>query len=315
VPRSSILPWCRRNTSGRCVRGRLGGEIFGISNLLLSNLTSSTYNVQFTDFDSFRDMLDGDDEAIHSSTIAQQPQVWSVKEHHHLRSQSGLSSRQPSDVGTTARREGGQLRSSVLAGLDPPVMLGPSLNGHLPIGIELIEQTWPHTGPPRGTLSSRHSPSASPPGTPPRAPPTLLASYVNPSTGLPTQSIYSTWVDQNANANVSPEVEWRRQRHLAGNRASSSRDDPTTASHADSYEFPGPASHPISRPSSRRGSFDGELMEHELYGDSDSTDGFTDAIHQDIILTGKVCGVISRHHITLTFTSPKGSFCVGPVRS
>src|ERR1700733_13220263 len=68
-----------------------------------------TCNVQFTDFDSFRDMLDGDDEAIHSSTIAQQPQVWSVKEHHHPRSRSGLSSRQPSD-GTAARREDDQLR-------------------------------------------------------------------------------------------------------------------------------------------------------------------------------------------------------------
>jgi hypothetical protein len=261
--------------------------------IIIQSYIVLTYNVQFTDFDSFRDMLDGDDEAIHSSTIAQQPQVWSVKEHHHPRSQSGLSSRQPSDVGTAARREGGQLRSNILAGLDPPVILGPSLNGHLPIGIELIEQTWSDTGGPRGTPSSRHSPSTSPPGTPTRAPPpTLLASYVDPSTGLPTQSIYSTWVDQNdPTANVSPEVEWRRQiaARLASNRASSSRDDPTIAGYADSYRFSGPASHPTSRPSSSGRSFDGELMEHELDWDSDSTGSLTDAIPQDIILTGKVC--------------------------
>jgi len=265
---------------------------FSVRKQLVQSYIALTYNMQFTDFDSFRDMLDGDDEAIHSSTIAQQPQVWSVKEHHHPRSQSGLSSRQPSDARTAARREDDQLRGNILAGLDPPVILGPSLNGHLPTGIELIEQTWSDTGrSPRGTPSSRHSPSASPPRTPTRAPPpTLLASYVDPSTGLPTQSIYSTWADQNdATANVSPEVELRRQiaaRHLAGNRASSSRDDPTIAGYADPYGFSGPASHPSSN-SGR--SFDGELMEHELHGHADSTDDFTDAIPQDIILTGKVC--------------------------
>ena len=53
-------------------------------------------------------MLDGDDTAIHTATIAQQPQIWSIREHH---------SRQMGEV----------------------VPSGPSLNGFLPTDLELIE--------------------------------------------------------------------------------------------------------------------------------------------------------------------------------
>lgn len=261
-------------------------------------------------------MLDGDDEAIHSSTIAQQPQVWSIKEHHHPKR---LSSRRPSDAGTAAGHRGDSL-----ADHDLPVELGPSLNGHLPVGVELNEQTRQDTGNSSRPRRSRHSPPSSPPRTPTRVPPpVLLASYVHPSTGSPAQSVYSTWVEGNdATASVAPEVERREQfaALLTRNRASSSRDDPGVG-YANPYGVSSPgASWSNPRPSSSRNSFDGELMENTLHGHSGSgtPHDFADTTTQDIILTGKVCWHdfnITRYDLHFSFTSIKGVLRMGTVHS
>jgi hypothetical protein len=241
-------------------------------------------------------MLDGDDEAIHSSTIAQQPQVWSIKEHHHPRSQSRLSSRQPFNPGTAVWRINDRPPGGSVADFDLPIVLGPSLNGHLPVGIEVSEQMWQDTGTTSRGPTRSHSPASSPAPTFPS--PILVASYVDPSTGLRTQSVYSTWVGEyDAIANAASEVERRQiaSRHEASNRASSSRGDTTTVGYADSYGFSGPqTSQPSSRPSNRRDSFDAGLMENILPGRPDSTNDFADTTPQDIILTGKVRGVIWR---------------------
>ncbi|KAF8328231.1 uncharacterized protein EI90DRAFT_2926448, partial [Cantharellus anzutake] len=90
----------------------------------------------FTDFDSFRDMLDGDDDAIHSATIGQQPQVWSIREHqHNPKLAAALES-----WGHTDRH--GVHRAPIST---KPVLPGPSLNAHLPEDVE-IEEVHPDYG-------------------------------------------------------------------------------------------------------------------------------------------------------------------------
>lgn len=236
-------------------------------------------------------MLDGDDEAIHSSTIAQQPQVWSMKEHHHPRIQSFG---QPFEAGTAGRRSDDRPPGGSTADVNPPIALGPSLNGHLPAGIEFSEQTWQDTGntrrPPRSPRSSAPSPA---PMATRFSPPTLLASYPDPSTGLPTRSVYATWVEESDTiADAASELGRRQIRHVAGTRVSS-RGDLTTASYVDPYDFRSPdASQPSSRPSSRRNSFGSGPTEDKPPSHSDSTNDFADATPQDVVLTGKVRGVI-----------------------
>jgi len=103
-------------------------------------------------------MLDGDNEAIHTATVAQQPQVWSIKEHHYepswvrekIATGHASTSSSPSSPTTNmnAAREGRNGPSS-WAGVSSPhntvvlttksVPLGPSLTANLPPDAELVE--------------------------------------------------------------------------------------------------------------------------------------------------------------------------------
>ncbi|KAF8312135.1 hypothetical protein DL93DRAFT_2082554 [Clavulina sp. PMI_390] len=124
----------------------------------------------FTDFDSFRDMLDGDDEAIHSSTIAQQPQVWSIKEHHYSRSlTSAAQYLDPADDDVDFP--------------DSLIDMGPGLHGFLPDDVHLEDTI-------QGSRAqSPTSPFTSPPPSPS---PTLTATYMDHNSGVPTTKTYIT---------------------------------------------------------------------------------------------------------------------------
>ena len=118
-------------------------------------------------------MLDGDDNAIHMATIALQPQVWSIKEHHYQPHviaplHDSISHRGRGD--TALRRT---LR---------PVPTGPSLTAHLPRSLELVECI----GSPSSSMLKFSNPHS-------RIGSMLHATYVNPASGIRVRSTYTTW--------------------------------------------------------------------------------------------------------------------------
>jgi hypothetical protein len=134
------------------------------------------------DFDSFRDMLDGDDTAIHNAVIARQPQVWSIREHHY----------QPQVVAplhdsTSQRRTGTSLRRTLR-----PMPSGPSLGANLPRNLELVECT-PAAKSPSLITSSSFSTIFRNPNPHSQIGPMLHATYTNPASGTRIRTTYTTW--------------------------------------------------------------------------------------------------------------------------
>lgn len=247
-------------------------------------------------------MLDGDDEAIHSSTIAQQPQVWSIKEHHYpLPSSMARSrplSRVPSSTTPLRRLEErtSRLESLKTSVQDKPIDLGPSLHGNLPEDIQFDDPELQETA---AGNQSPYSPPSSPRPSLKALPSPLVAQYIDRSTGLPTRSTYSTWTGNTAGRDgantpahvASSSVKDRRHQEMAryaAARANSHRDDPSISirGYADPYGFSSPMmSQPNSHPSSSTTSLD------NFAGDPKSTSLIhtTDDALDDIVLTGKVC--------------------------
>lgn len=247
-------------------------------------------------------MLDGDDEAIHSSTIAQQPQVWSIKEHHYpipsSIARSRPLSRVPSSTTPLRRLEErpSRLESLKPSALDKPINLGPPLHGNLPQDIQFDDPELHETA--TGNQSPYSPPSSPRPSF--RALPTpLVAQYIDRSTGLPTRSTYSTWTGSSIGRDgastpahfTSSSVKDRRHQEMAryaAARANSQRDDPTISirGYADPYGFSSPAvSQPNSHPSSSTTSLD------NFFGDARSASfvNTLDDAPEDIVLTGKAC--------------------------
>lgn len=228
-------------------------------------------------------MLDGDDDAIHSSTIAQQPQVWTIYEHHHPI---------PNTMDTTAsvsmKRSGScDSHHSLTTG---PVAVGPSLHGHLPRGIEIKEHLPMDLPKPSRSRQLAQTSSSGPPSLLSRK---IVATYIDPSSGVTKHTSYTTWTDpQQANDtlpsdpahSVSPsERRGLRTLHAVA-RSISMREKPYSGNYADPYGFSSPHTpQNLSGPPSRSSPEPQRASEIKLVTTLDDSP-------QDIILTGKVCG-------------------------
>lgn len=294
-------------------------------------------------------MLDGDDEAIHSSTIAQQPQVWSIKEHHYPPSNSSVRLRPLSHVPSSKSSVGRSKLDRPLrresSHMEKPIDLGPSLHGHLPQDIQFDE---PALRDVNTSASQRQSPSPlspySPPPSPPQSPfkslpsPTVVATYTDRLTGLPTQSTYSTWTGPSHGVNMKP-IQHRSSsnglptgvakerkshnqmaRHVAATRTiGHTHEDPTITGYADPYGFSSPSeSLPGSHASSSVTSLDGSLVDMKPPSHLVNDIAADDAL-DDIVLTGKVGSqsysvqAIRKCSWLILVSTLIGTFCMGAV--
>ncbi|KAF9510422.1 hypothetical protein BS47DRAFT_66893 [Hydnum rufescens UP504] len=159
----------------------------GIGDILAPGIFSGEWEGHFffIDFDSFRDMLDGDDTAIHNAVIARQPQVWSIREHHY---QPHVIA--PLHDSTSQRRTETSLRRTLR-----PLPSGPSLGAHLPLNLELVECTSAVSTSKSPSLISSPSFSTMFRNLNPHSQigPMLHATYTNPTSGTRVRTTYTTW--------------------------------------------------------------------------------------------------------------------------
>lgn len=268
-------------------------------------------------------MLDGDNDAIHSSTIAQQPQVWSISEHHSLPSSSRSI---PSTIETSGTNASGLPTRRQI----PP---GSSLTGYLPPEVEfdlLKRPTVASTSPTSPTRNSRKSKEKA---TTDLGTSSVHASFVDPITGLKVDAEYETWdealvAQRKAAASALPTSSYRSPQVSINpsfpNPPKVKREPYQTSSYPDPYGLSGPghvsspgSSRENSHPNSSRTSFDGSAPHHphpgrsggavslmttlsqnqtqDVPGDGageaamDAGDKGVDEEPADIVLTGKVC--------------------------
>src|SRR5258708_4854227 len=143
--------------------------------------------MKFTDFDSIRKMLDGINSAIHSATIGQQPQVWSIHEHHH---NTELSS----TLATWEKCYHNGIHRAPIS--TSPVLSGPPLNAHLPNDVE-IEEVHPDS-------VMIHYASFYSGIDQSRIGPMIHLTYQDPKQEHRVRSVYSTWTEDNTSVPDSP---------------------------------------------------------------------------------------------------------------
>ena len=242
-----------------------------------------TFCVKFTDFDSFRDMLDGDDTAILSATIGQQPQVWSIREHHHNPELS-------SALATWEQYCHSGIHRAPIS--TSPVLCGPTLNAHLPNDVK-IEEVYPDS-------ELIHCASFYSGIDQSRIGPMIHLTHHNLEQGHRVRSVYSTWSVEDTSVRDTPP---RGRAVLPAtflatkiDSPSDSRDlfaDPFGSSGYDAaWASPSFVANDVPTVSATDGTQDTNEPMAVLQSDPEEDD------ERDIILTGKVSVTIS-FHLTL----------------
>ncbi|KAF9510423.1 hypothetical protein BS47DRAFT_67075 [Hydnum rufescens UP504] len=183
----------------------------GIGDILEPGMFSGEWEGHFffIDSDSFRDMLDGDDMAIHMAMIARQPQVWNIKEHHY---QPHVIA--PLHDSTSQRRTETSLRRTLR-----PMPSGPSLSAHLPRNLELIECIPAVSASKPPSLISSSSSSVIFENLNPHSHigPMLHATYTTPTRRTRVRTTYTTWTAESTpylSPKTATENDSQRQSHF-----------------------------------------------------------------------------------------------------
>lgn len=144
-------------------------------------------------------MLDGDNRVLYTATIAQQPQVWTIKEHHYEPHAFKDPTQSPNHSPVRGYPHGGGNNNNhtTVPFTDKPVPPGPSLTAHLPRDVELVEIVPASEHPKSPLTSARRSPS-SPSRSTISLPqtytgPVLNATFTDPESGRRVRTSYATW--------------------------------------------------------------------------------------------------------------------------